>query len=680
MSDYLAFSTNSIVSTCLSSINEVHNLFGSYLEFFARIGVGSPSKKLGKTLLTLRDELRYLDNPKRQNYETSRILAYLAGDLPHVLNDVRQALNECRLKSDDRRYSLEDLLDSFEDIVTVYLERLKWAEITLKIFCRSLTLHIDPKASESCNHEQHSIQNSAPRSARPRDCQNGDHKYVDVSKNSRHLRILINGFFNGHTIQRNAKSPADNSSKYHTAKKEDREKGLDISRRLQDSLEEVLNERTQLEDVCLWKIGSSFYWLSKSLEELETWESKYAVEFRYHTLQSPQSGWEDLAEIFFDAIKAGWLLDNVKASGPVEGHSPVLKRVILCASDTTFELLDSFYRERFSMPKYGVIQEYGNFELDTPFRKVPSDTNSSASARTSPSTTTSSFSSRPLEPVQVSSELLGDSQFPVKPIPPLIPTRYREPQSFATRERTRPEEREVTEDVSGLMITAVEFGQSEDEKQNSSDLELFNEEAEDPQATRGFHHAISSKQMNSPVDEHYKNSQVRIFRSDRRDDTELRMITFRRDSAPQHSIVNRNLDRLVPLYTFEGSGTNGSEMYISHQGMPATLKYKFETNDRLRELYGFQGALTGSFFNSDHAGAVQVSLKEAKSSTLAMASFPRLQIWTNNPDFHRPCETQREQPDARKEISVLTRKAEEDMVETKLFIFSHDVIYTLFSA
>ena len=173
----------------------------------------------------------------------------------------------------------------------------------------------------------------------------------------------MHNFIDGNTVQ--TKIVTSDGRDLHTfisANLTHREVGQKIAVRLRQETQDAVITKQEHEEPLPWKIRHSIYWLSKSSEDLREWRSQNSLTLSCHNaIPVSDQEWHIIARIFLDALKAAWLLDGLGDEKP----SFETSEVVACAKRKVLTLLQSFYRDIFSVPEYDLIYELGDFGIFT---------------------------------------------------------------------------------------------------------------------------------------------------------------------------------------------------------------------------------------------------------------------------------------------------------------------------
>ena len=365
-------------------------------------------------------------------------------------------------------------------------------------------------------------------------------------------------------------------------------------------------------------IRHSVYWLSKSSEDLEDWRSEYGYALSYNTIPASDRARHMVARIFLDAIKAAWLLGELGDLRVYEEPSFEIRQVITCAKKKkVLSLLRSLYRDIFTVPNYNLINEIGDFGICT---------NDEKTQKGCPHSDSYSFLLSPVSEPEVMHRLPTSSTLPVEleagsqvslidseshDTPSELrstPSTSLERSPFHSNARFI-ETANISTLADGLHITQLEH-QSTDHKgvehisAGLRENELSNAETRTPKAMwTGFQYNFSSKESSPPYNTTFIRTCVRIFKLDSHASSFLHLMTFRESLPLSRSEVQPSSTVLVPVYAFSVDRPESSELYLSDSGLQPSLRYTFLCKDSNGdhwpwELYGFQGALMGAYFDS----------------------------------------------------------------------------------
>ena len=187
-----------------------------------------------------------------------------------------------------------------------------------------------------------------------------------------------------------------------------------------------------------------------------------------------------MSRIFANALKAGWLLNNLGRLHGYKSPNHEMVEVISCAKRKTLRLLKSFYEDIFTLPDYELINSLGDFDVrmveaqkeipEWQYNGAPSRSRELSEPEPIQEQVSSTMCSSPLElgavsPVLSQSQSVGSSsngtaQSPTASGAPAV-------RSFGT------------DPSEGLHIVNVEFPATPDETSttsNSQEIELRNTE------------------------------------------------------------------------------------------------------------------------------------------------------------------------------------------------------------
>ena len=192
-------------------------------------------------------------------------------------------------------------------------------------------------------------------------------KRIDEAKNSpARLSTLLHNFIHGITSQIKLETP--DGRELHTFASVNishREVGQKIAAKLKQETQEAVGTKQDDEGRLAWIIRHSIYWLSKSSEDLREWRSENGLALSEQGISASDEAWHIIASIFLDAIKAAWLLDDLGDLGVYEEPSDEVREVVACAKKKVLSLLQTFYRDIFTVPHYNLIIELGDFGMCT---------------------------------------------------------------------------------------------------------------------------------------------------------------------------------------------------------------------------------------------------------------------------------------------------------------------------
>ena len=192
-------------------------------------------------------------------------------------------------------------------------------------------------------------------------------KRIDEAKNSpARLSSLLHNFVHGITSQIKLETP--DGRELHTfasANIYHGEVGQSIAAKLKQATQEAVCTKEDDEARLAWMIRHSIYWFSKSSDDLREWRSENGLTSSNHAISASDREWHIIAKIFLDAIKAAWLLEDLgdlRAYGEPSGE---VREVVACAKKKVLSLLQSFYKDIFTVPNYDLINELGDFSMCT---------------------------------------------------------------------------------------------------------------------------------------------------------------------------------------------------------------------------------------------------------------------------------------------------------------------------
>lgn len=535
-------------------------------------------------------------------------------------------------------------------------------------------------------------------------------KRIDEAKNSSaRLSHLLDSFIYGITSP--TRLETTDGRELHTftsANISHREVGQKIATRLRQETEKAVSVKREDEGELAWMIRHSVYWLSKSSEDLREWQSDNG--FALST--ASERARHMIAKTFLDAIKAAWLLCDLSDLQAYEEPRNEIWEVVACAKKKVLSLLQSFYRDIFTVPNYDLIHDVGDFDMSTDDERKqkaskPSDSNSNLSALISEPETMHRGSVDSTLPAELEAGSLvspTDSDSNERPsqltLTPSKLTRNNASRTNAESANTA----DVPALADGLHITHLEApsvdhknidhtpaGLRYNELSNAEITSLHNEWA-------GFQYNLFSKESNPPHKTAFVPTRVRIFKPDDSQASSDLQLEIYRDALPMsQSVIQPSATVLVPIYAFAADRSESAELYLSDSGMQPNLRYRFICKDSNGyhhpwELYGFQGALMGAYFESDYSPG-SVSMHRYGSPSAESERFPRIQVWTDFPggqpagsdsSSHESrsmtsassCSTQ--SSISSKEFSALTSHVNHNVNDTKIFIFSQNFIYVLF--
>ena len=526
---------------------------------------------------------------------------------------------------------------------------------------------------------------------------------------------MLKSFLYGITIRPNGSNPDAFTSANHS----NRKIGQRIKAKLERKVQEAVGAKFGGEDLFAWKARHSIYWLSKSAERLEEWQQQHSVALSYHSLPASDIAWEDMGRIFANALKAAWLLNNLGCLRGYNSPSHEMIEIISCVERKTLRLLKLFYENIFTVPDYKLIDSIGDFDVRTAeeqkeitgwhYKGAPSSPGESSESESIQEQVSSTMCSSPVEleaaspvlsqPQSIASPSSGTAQSPnVLSAPGVRPLGTDPSEGLHIVDIERP----TTVDE----ITSTTPGSQEIELPNTETLNIRN-------PWPGFSHkimTIDSSNALQPIPSH-----VRIFAST--NSPYLTLHTWRPPLPKDRRDIQTSTAALIPLYAFSNDRADTSDLYITDIGGQTSLRYRFhcrkDTGESYPwELYGFQGALMRAYFEGDYRAA-GVELHRKGDSRTRVERFPRMQVWTDFPSswalgglhgsgsgrgrddsegasIHAsflsttsPSSSNSSpvasDPISGKEFSMLTTRLERDVNNSKLFIFSQNFVYVVFS-
>ena len=539
------------------------------------------------------------------------------------------------------------------------------------------------------------------------------YKRIDEAKNNpARLSTLVDNFIHGLTSQ--IKLETTDGRDLHTftsANISHREVGQKIAARLKQKTQEAVSVKQKDEGRLAWTIRHSIYWLSKSSEDLREWKSENDSALSYHTISASDTAWHMIAKIFLDAIKAAWLLGDLDDLRVCEEPSLENREMVACAKKRVLSLLRSFYRDIFTVPNYDLIHELGDFEMCTDDERKQNAPQTSDSSSILPS---------PVSEPELLHRQPTDSTFPAEleagSLVSLIDSelhktsleRSSSPSTLMKSNLVQSNAESVNTDRIGTPADGLHITHLEDSSVDCESIdhipaglrenELSNAETGPPETGwTGFRYNVSSIESNPPHNTAFVQTCVRIFELDSQASSYLHLMSYREALPMSRSVIQPSTTVLVPVYAFAADRPESSEVYISDSGMQPSLRYKFICKDSNGdhhpwELYGFQGALMGAYFEGDYSAA-SVSLHRCGSQTVESERFPRIQVWTDFPsaraaisdsisDVSRSTtsgsSSSAPSSISSREFSALTSSLTHNVNDTKIFIFSRNFIYVLF--
>lgn len=486
-----------------------------------------------------------------------------------------------------------------------------------------------------------------------------------------------------------------------------REVGQKIATRLRQETENAVSLKREDEEELAWMIRHSVYWLSKSSDDLREWHSDNG--FALST--ASERARHTIAKTFLDAIKAAWLLCDLGDLQAYEEPSFEIREVVACAKKKVLSLLQSFYRDVFTVPNYDLINDVGDFDMSTDDERKQkvsksSDSTSNLSALVSEPETMHRGPEDSTFPAELEAGSLvspTDSDSHESPsLLTLTPSKLTGSNAFRTNAESA-----NTADVSaladGLHITHLEAPSVDHKNIDQTPAGLRYNELSNAETTpfhnewAGFQYNLFSKDSNPPHNTAFIPTRVRVFKPHDSQASSYLQLEINRDALPMsQSVIQPSTTALVPIYAFAADRSQSAELYLSDSGMQPNLRYQFICKDSNGdhhpwELYGFQGALMGAYFESDYS-PVSVSMHRCGSPLAESERFPRIQIWTDFPggqpavsdwSSHESrsttsassCSTQ--SSISSKDFSALTSHVTHNVNDTKIFIFSQNFIYVL---
>ena len=192
-------------------------------------------------------------------------------------------------------------------------------------------------------------------------------KRIDEAKNSpARLSTLLHNFIHGITSQIKLETP--DGRELHTfasANISHGEVGQSIAAKLKQETQDAVCSKVNDEARLAWMIRHSIYWFSKSSEDLREWRSENGLDISNHAISTSDKEWHIIAKIFLDAIKAAWLLEDLGDLQAYGEPSDEVREVVACAKKKVLSLLQSFYKDIFTVPNYDLINKLGDFSMCT---------------------------------------------------------------------------------------------------------------------------------------------------------------------------------------------------------------------------------------------------------------------------------------------------------------------------
>ena len=471
-----------------------------------------------------------------------------------------------------------------------------------------------------------------------------------------------------------------------------------------------------------WMIRHSIYWLSRSTEEMKEWKLENDFALGYDTKPAADKASHMTAKMFLDAIKAAWLLEDLDELRAYEETSFEMQEVIACTKKKVLALLQSFYRDIFSVPNYDLINERGDFSICTDDERKeakpcqPSDSSSVLSSPVSEPATDSTFPAE-LEAGSLISPVDSNSHNgPPEP--------HATPSTSVECKVVYPDAESVHAARISTLTDGLHVARLEDlsADHGSMDLagpglrenELVNVETDLSLTTwAGFQHGLFSIESSPPHNTAFIPTCVRIFKLGSPAASSYFHLLVSREVLPvSQFVIQPSTTTLVPAYAFAADDrAEYSDLYLCDSGIQPTLRYRFLCRDPNGEhypweLYGFQGALMGAYFESDYSAA-SVSLHRCGSQTTDSERFPRIQVWTDFPSANAvnsdssslsslsspktsrlatsassssssSSSSSTQSPISSREFTALTSRLPHNVSETKFYIFSQNFIYVLF--
>ena len=427
--------------------------------------------------------------------------------------------------------------------------------------------------------------------------------------------------------------------------------------------------------------------------------------------------WQDMGRIFANTLKTAWLLINLDCLPRYNPPNREMIEVISCAKRKTLRLLKSFYEDILAVPHYDLVDSFGDFDV-----RMVEERKEVMEWQHKGASPSSRKLSEP-EPIQEQvSSTVCSSPVELEAASPILsqPRSIASPCNGTAQSPTISSASAVhsfdTNSLQGLHIVDAEFPSTKDEissaSSDSQEIELRNTETPDKASPwTGFAHNVMTIDLSTspqPVP-----SCVRVFASTNSPYLNLR--TYRPSLPEDRRLIRTSTASVIPLYAFSNDRADTSELYItdSEKGWQTSLRYRFHCRKDTGEyypgeLYGFQGALMRAYFEGDYRAA-GVELHRKGDSRTRVERFPRMQVWTEYPSswalrglhgsgsggddlegasIHAsvttfPSSTNSSpvasDPISGKEFSMLTTRLERDVNYSKIFIFSQNFVYVVFS-
>ena len=523
----------------------------------------------------------------------------------------------------------------------------------------------------------------------------------------------MESFLHGITVQNNgSKLEPFTSANYFN-----RKIGQKIEAKLKQKVQEAVGAKVGEEDLLAWKIRHSIYWLTKSAERLEEWRQEHDLALSYYSLPTSDIAWEDIGQIFANSLKVVWLLNDLGCLRRYQSPSYEMIEVVNCTKRRALRLLKSFYEDIFTVPDYELIDSLGDFDVQmVEERNEITEWQRKGASSTSPELSEPEPIQEQVNPRICSSPVELEAASSVLLQPQSIASSSNGTAHSPTVSSVLAARASDTAPPDGLHIIDVEFSTtSEDEisstTSSSTEIELRNTETLPVRSPwTGFTHRLSTIDTSNalqPIP-----SRVRIFASI--NSPYLTLHTYRPHLPKDTRIIQTSTASLIPLYAFINDRADTSELHITDSGLQTTLGYSFhcrkDTGEYYpSELYGFQGALMRAYFEGDYCAA-SVELHRKGESRTSVERFPRMQVWTDFPSssavgrLHGGGSASDDlegasisasfmtttSPSSRnsfsvapdvisKDFSALTTRFEKDVNYSKIFIFSQNFVYVVFS-